>query len=308
MPESTAPRGGLGPARYACIDIGSNTTRMLVAEAGERGLRELLQQRAFTRLGREIVSEAAISPVKLAEVSAVVATHVRLAGELGVRGLRAVATAVLRDAYNGRELVDAVREQAGVEVTILSWEEEARLAFIGATRTLGQSVQGEIAVADVGGGSCELALGTAAAGVRRSWSRRVGSGLLADTYLHSDPPSAQELTAAREHVAGAFEGLEVDPPELAVAAGGSAASLPRLVGGRLEHDTLERAVRVLASAPAADVARRFELEPERVRLLPAGILILDEVSRRLGRPLEVGNGGLREGVILEMVSHGRQAP
>jgi exopolyphosphatase / guanosine-5'-triphosphate,3'-diphosphate pyrophosphatase len=275
---------------------------MLVAEVRAGGLRELLQQRAFTRLGREIKRDTAISPAKLREVAAVVATQVRLAAELKVGQLKAVATAALRDADNGEQLVETVREAAGVEVSVLSWEEEARLAFVGATKTLGYPVEGEVAVVDVGGGSSELAVGTAAGGVRRSWSFRIGSGMLADAYLESDPPSVAELHAVREHVAGTFEGVTVDPPELAVAVGGSATSLRRLVGASLEHETLERGVRVLASMPAAEVSRRFELEPERVRLLPAGILILEEISQRLGGPLQIGNGGLREGVILEMMN------
>lgn len=306
MPVPASPRRGLGRPQYACIDIGSNTTRMLVAEVRDGRLRELLQQRAFTRLGREIKRDTGISAAKLAEVAAVVATQVRLADELQVRQLRAVATAALRDADNGEQLLEAVREQAGIEVTVLTWEEEARLAFVGATKTLGHPVEGEIAVVDVGGGSSELAVGTVAGGVRRSWSFRIGSGLLADAYLRSDPPSVAELHAVREHVAGAFEGVVVDPPELAVAVGGSATSLRRLVGASLEHETLERGVRVLASMPTAEISRRFELEPERVRLLPAGILILEEISSRVGRPLQIGNGGLREGVILEMVNRDAQ--
>ena len=97
-----------------------------------------------------------------------------------------------------------------------------------------------------------------------------------------------------------FEGLELPQPDSAVAVGGSAASLRRLVGAVLEPETLQRALRVLSGAPAADVAQRFALDAERVRLLPAGILVLDAASHRLGRPLQIGRGGLREGVLLDM--------
>jgi exopolyphosphatase/guanosine-5'-triphosphate,3'-diphosphate pyrophosphatase len=287
---------------YACIDIGSNTTRLLVAEPGEGLLREVMAQRAFTRLGKGLRRDEAIAPDKVEEVAEVVATQVRLARELGADGLRAVATAAIRRAANGAELCAAVRERTGVEVEILDGDEEARLAFVGATKTLGHPVAGEVAVADVGGGSSELAVGTVAGGVRWSASFRIGSGFLADAYLRSDPPSVDELHAVRQHAAGAFEGVDVGPPTLAVAVGGSATSLRRLVGASLEHETLERGVRVLATLPIAEVARRFELEPERVRLLPAGILILEAISDRLGCPLQIGRGGLREGVILEMIA------
>jgi exopolyphosphatase / guanosine-5'-triphosphate,3'-diphosphate pyrophosphatase len=292
---------------YACIDIGSNTTRLLVAEAAEGQLRELLQQRTFTRIGKGRKREDPIDAGKIDEVAAVVATQVHLAEELGARELRAVATAAIRQAANGDVLVAAIHEAAGVDVQILSADEEARLAFVGATKTLGHPPDGEVGVVDVGGGSSELALGTVAGGVRWSASFRVGSGYLADAYLRSDPPSIGELNAMRQHVDGVFEGLEVDTPALGVAVGGSATSLRRLVGAVLEHETLERGIRVLASSRVDELARRFELEPERVRLLPAGILILEAASDRLRVPLQIGRGGLREGVVLEMIASAREA-
>src|SRR2546421_5913124 len=292
---------------YACIDIGSNTTRLLVAEAADGQLRELLQQRAFTRIGKGRKREDRIDEDKIAEVAGVVATQVRLAGELGALELRAVATAAIRQSANGDELVGAIRDAAGVDVHILSGDEEARLAFVGATRTLGHDPPGEVGVVDVGGGSSELALGTVPGGVRWSASFRVGSGYLADAYLRSDPPSIGELNSVRQHVDGVFEGLEGDTPVLGVAVGGSATSLRRLVGAVLEHETLERGIRVLASNSIDEGARRFELEPERVRLLPAGILILEAAADRLGVPLQIGRGGLREGVVLEMMAAAREA-
>jgi exopolyphosphatase/guanosine-5'-triphosphate,3'-diphosphate pyrophosphatase len=292
---------------HACIDIGSNTTRLLVAEAANGQLRELLQQRAFTRIGKGRRREDRIDPAKIAEVAQVVATQVRLAEELGALELRAVATAAIRQSANGDELAAAIRDRAGVDVQILDGDEEARLAFVGATRTLGHRPDGEVGVVDVGGGSSELALGTLAGGVHWSASFRIGSGYLADAYLRSDPPSISELNSVRQHVAGVFEGLELDSPALGVAVGGSATSLRRLVGGVLEHETLERGIRVLASNPIDELARSFELEPERVRLLPAGILILEAASDSLRVPLQIGRGGLREGVVLEMIAAAREA-
>jgi exopolyphosphatase/guanosine-5'-triphosphate,3'-diphosphate pyrophosphatase len=93
------------------------------------------------------------------------------------------------------------------------------------------------------------------------------------------------------------------PVRTAVAVGGSAASLRRLVGAVLEPETLQRALRVLSEAPAAEVARRFDLDAERVKLLPAGILALDAAAQVLGQPLWIGRGGLREGVLLDLSFH-----
>jgi exopolyphosphatase/guanosine-5'-triphosphate,3'-diphosphate pyrophosphatase len=286
--------------RCACVDIGSNTTRLLVAEPGADGrLREVLTRRAFTRLRRGQGADGEVHADAVAEIAEVVAGQVALARAAGAERVHAVATAALRDAANREAVLAAVRERAGVDVRLLSGDEEARLAFAGATGSLDDAPEGLVGVVDVGGGSSELVVGTLAAGVRWSASVRVGSGVLADAYLHGDPPAAAELHAVREHVAGAFEGLDAPRPGRAYAVGGSATSLRRLLGAVLDHDSLTRGLRVLASAPVAEIARAYALHPERARVLPAGILLLDEAASVLGAPLSICGGGLREGVLLE---------
>ncbi len=222
-----------------------------------------------------------------------------MARELGAAHIEAVATAAIRKAVNRDALSAAVERQSGLPLRVLTEEEEARLSFVGATRSLAVPPQDTVAVVDVGGGSTEIAIGTIAGGVDWWASLPIGSGLLSDGYLHSDPPTEKELERARLHAAGAFEGLAAPPAAEAVAVGGSATSLRRLVGAELRHDALERSIRILATTPASDVARRFDLAPERVRLLPGGIVIFDELSQTLGRSLQIAAGGLREGVILE---------
>jgi exopolyphosphatase/guanosine-5'-triphosphate,3'-diphosphate pyrophosphatase len=137
----------------AAIDIGSNTTRVLVAEPEEGQLRTVMEQRAYTRIGKDSKQDGAISAPKVAEVAEVVATQVRLAEELGAKAIRTVATAAIREATNTKAVAAEIGRVAGVEVDVLSEEEEGRLAFIGATKTLGHPVEGEVAVVDVGGGS-----------------------------------------------------------------------------------------------------------------------------------------------------------
>ncbi len=283
-----------------CIDIGTNTTRVLVAEARDGVLTEVLQQKAFTRLGRGLKAGGTISPEKIAETARVVAEQRALAERVGAVHVRIVATAVIRRAANKHEFCAALRELGGVEVCVLDGHEEARLAFLGATRTLGAPLPGRVGVVDVGGGSTEIAVGTLEGGVEWSASFDFGSGFLADSYLHSDPPAASELEAVRAHAAGVLEGVAPPAVDSAVAVGGSAASLRTLVGAVLDPETLQRALRVLSEAPAVEVARRFGLDPERVKLLPAGILALDAAAHVLGHPLQIGKGGLREGVLLDM--------
>ena len=286
----------------AAIDIGSNTTRVLVAEPLEGQLKMVMEQRAYTRINKALDSDGAIEEAKICEVAAVVSTQVRLAQELGAEVIRSVATAAVRDASNGELAAQEIAEASGVDVDVLSEREEGRLSFIGATKTLGHPVAGKVGVVDVGGGSTEVILGTVAGGVElvRSW--RIGSGVLADELIASDPPSAAEIRKVRDRIDDFFAGVEIERPVQAVAVGGSATSMRRLVGAVLEYETLERGIRVLASDPAADVGRRFELDPQRVRILPTGVLLLEKVSELLGQPLQIGKGGLREGVILDLLN------
>ena len=283
-----------------CIDIGSNTTRVLVADAVDGQLVEVLQRRAFTRIGKGLKPGAEIPRAKIEEVAGVVASHRELAEQAGAHPVRTVATAAIRGAANREEFIEVVGERGGVDVTILEGEEEARLAFLGATRTLGHALEGTVAVVDVGGGSTEVALGTVEGGVSWWASVRLGSGHLADEYRLGDPPDEEQLRAMREHAAGVFAGLDVARPDAAVAVGGSAASLRRLVGPVLEREATDRALCTLAGAPAAEVAARLAIDEQRVRLMPAGMLILDAASQMLGCPLTIGRGGLREGVLLEL--------
>jgi exopolyphosphatase / guanosine-5'-triphosphate,3'-diphosphate pyrophosphatase len=286
----------------AAIDIGSNTTRVLVAEPREGQLRTVMEQRTYTRIGKSARENGSIKEEMVARIAETVATQVRLAEEVGAEAIKTVATAAIRDADNRDEVVAEIERVAGVDVEVLSEHEEGRLAFIGATKTLGHPASGEIGVADVGGGSTEVITGTIARGVGEVRSFAIGSGSLADTFLASDPPTPSELRAVREHIAEFFEGADLPQPAQAVAVGGSATSLRKVVGAVLEYETLERAMRIFASDEVAEVARRFELDPTRVRILPTGVLLLEKVSELLGRPLQIGKGGLREGVILDLLN------
>jgi len=287
------------------IDIGSNTTRLLVAEPQEGQLLKVMEQRAYTRIGKGASKNGKITAEKIAEVAEVVTRQVRLAHEMGAEVIKTVATAAIREAKNRDKVVKEIEEAAGVEVSVLDEEEEGRLAFIGATKSLGHPVEGTIAVVDVGGGSSEIVYGTLAEGVTEVKSFKIGSGSLAEDHLESDPPSAAEIRALRDHISDFFDDVELEQPDQAVAVGGSATSLRTLVGAVLEYETLERAVRVLSSDEIYEVAKRFELDSRRVKLLPAGVLLLEKFSQMLGRPLQIGKGGLREGIILTLLNGNR---
>ena len=287
--------------RCAAIDIGSNTTRVLVAEPDDGQLRGVMDQKAFTRLGQARGPDGSIVPEKVAEVADAVATQVRLAEELDADAIRIVATAAMREAANREHVIDQITRACGIPVEILTEQEEGRLAFVGATRTLGHVADGEIAVVDVGGGSTEIVLGSLGAGVHDVCSFKLGSGSLTERFLSGDPPAAAEIRALRAHVDERFADVAFGTPQQAVAVGGSATSLRTLVGAVLDYETLERAIRVLTGDPIDTLARRFELDPRRVRMLPAGMIVLEKISELLGSPLQIGKGALRDGVILDLL-------
>lgn len=286
----------------AAIDIGSNTTRVLVAEPEEGQLRKVMEQRAYTRIGKDLSrSGGKVSDEKVEEVTDVVLTQLRLARELGAEVVRVVATAAIREAKNREDVVAELSDACGVPVDVLGEREEGELSFLGATKALGHPAEGRIAVVDVGGGSSELTFGTIDDGVDSVRSFSIGSGMLSEEMIENDPPTPAEIRRLRDRIDDFFEGADVEQPDQAVAVGGSATSLRRLVGAVLEYETLERGVRVLTGDPVAEVAKRFELDPRRVEILPAGMLLLEKLSEMLAQPLQIGKGGLREGVILEIL-------
>ena len=299
--------------RCACIDIGSNTTRLLVAEPDGPRLAEIAAERVFTRIGAVCGDDGAIPAEKIEEVAAVVSRLALLANDLGARQLRVVATAAIRHAPNGPSLCAAVRAASGLQAEVLDTVEEARLAFLGATGTCpgGTADEAEaalahatVAVIDVGGGSTEIVVGTPAGGATWMHSVPLGSSVLMREAQRADRPSAEALATARDRAEAAF--ARISPPAVgrAVVVGGSTGSLRLLAGDALDNEALTRALDLLAASSVAEIVDRHGLHPERVRMLPAGLVLLVAVARALGDvPLQIGHGGLREGVVLELLGH-----
>ncbi len=283
--------------RCACVDIGTNTTRLLVAETEGGRVREVAAVRRFLRLVAD--DDGAIPPPAVAALAKIVAAQVRAAYGHGVREVRIVGTAAIRAARNRDDLCAAVYEVAGVHVEVLTSEQEATLAFAGALATLAQPPAGAIGVIDVGGGSSELVTGTVHDGVTWWTSLPIGSGTLAARHLRSDPPALDELAAVRAEIDVALEGVRPPAAEVVLAVGGSATTLAAAAGGELAPATIARILAVLLAEPASEAAKRLGLPVERVRLLPVGLLALEAIWGAFGDvPLHIALGGLREGVVL----------
>ena len=271
-----------------------------MADCGDGGLVELRQERAFTLIGRSIDARGAIPATKLAEVLQAVTMQYRIARELGAEDVRCVATAGIRRASNGEALVRLIHGACDrLELEILSGAEEARLAFIGAAWAMGAGDEAGLGVVDAGGGSCELVVGDGPAEVRWWASLPLGSGDVAHRWLTSDPPTADELEDAISQTREVFAEVQQPPHvERLLAVGGSATSLHMLAGPTLDGATLDRLLASVQAHSAVDFARSFGIDVQRARLLGGGLVILRAVSELFSAPLEIGRGGLREGLLL----------
>ena len=292
-----------GGVRVGVIDVGSNTVRLLVASGSE----SVVQRRAILGLGAAIESTGAIPEEKLAEVADCVATWMKVARRHRVERLEVLVTSPGRQAANGAELLERLAATARVPVRLVSGAEEGRLAFIGALARTRSDGNGAIAVCDVGGGSAQITIGTREGGPAWTRSIDIGSRRLASRCFGDDPPGEEAVLRARRELTPYLDGLAFPAPKSALAVGGSARSLKKLVGGMLDTADLERALGVLARTPADELAAEYDLDPGRLSTLTAGAVILASIQARLGVPLKVGRGGLREGAALELAARAEAA-
>jgi exopolyphosphatase / guanosine-5'-triphosphate,3'-diphosphate pyrophosphatase len=290
----------------AVIDVGSYTVRLLVGRLDKDGLEPLREARAAVGLGAEIEREGYISDSKLDETAHRVRAYSRSARKLGAETIQVIVTAPGRQSANAGELLSTLRDAAGVEAQILSSLEEGRLAFAGAVA--GSAVDAEsLAVIDIGGGSTEIVVGTRSEGPAWVRSFDVGALRLTSRMPDKDPPSRSWLKAAAADVDGILEGFSPPLPQAALATGGTARALRKLVGPDLGPDELGAGLAILQKRSSGRIARTFGIDRERARTLPAGAIILAAVQQRLGVSVRVASSGLREGAALALLEESAAA-
>lgn len=297
---TTAPPLRMRPVRASVIDVGSNTVRLLVAKHGRRGLDTILSRRAHVGLAADIERDGWISHEKLRHVRELAARYTVVARDSRVDRLEVLVTAPGRQSGNARELHAALAEATGGRVRQLSAEEEGRLAYAGAVGAC-RTVPDSIAVVDLGGGSTQVMVGTREA---PAWLRSLdlGSLRLTERFAHTNPPVPSVLEAVACVVETAFESLTPPLPISALATGGTARALRRMVGRRLGEKNLNAVLTMLTAKTAEEVAADYGVPVERARVLPAGTIVLREAHRRLGVKLEVARGGVREGALRAVFS------
>jgi exopolyphosphatase/guanosine-5'-triphosphate,3'-diphosphate pyrophosphatase len=282
------------PQRVAVIDIGSNSTRLLIADVdGGVAVRE--RQSRVTRLGRGVDLSGQLADEAIEAACAVIADYVELCHEAGVERPAAIATSAVRDASNGGAFVAELRERFALGARVLDGEEEARLTYSGATAEQPPDVP--TLVIDIGGGSTEMIVGS---GAEIAFHDSLQAGVVRHTERHiaTDPPTAVELEALAGDVRGLIADALAGHAEPGVAAGIAVAGTPtslsaielglepydpaRVHGHVLSLTMIQRLLSQLASAPLAERAAIPGLHPDRAPTIIAGTVILSEAMRAFG--------------------------
>ena len=287
--------------RVAVVDLGTNSTRLLVADVDGERVDEVVRRTAITRLGEGVDERRRLLPLPVARVRNVLSDYRRELEQLGAERVLAVGTSAVRDAENGEALLGEIEWSYGFATRLVTGEEEAELTRRGVAG--GRGLENGTLVLDVGGGSTELIT----AGDRVSVD--VGSVRLTERHFHSDPPSTGELAAAAADVRNSLTGLE---PSDAIGVAGTITTLAalelggydreRVHGHRLSRESVEAQLERLASLPLAERRQLPGLEPERAPVIVGGAVVVREVLDRYGlEGLEASERDLLHGAALEAV-------
>jgi exopolyphosphatase / guanosine-5'-triphosphate,3'-diphosphate pyrophosphatase len=318
-----APEGGASVAnrqecaavRRAVVDIGTNSTRLLVADVEDGRVGEALERRTeITRLGAGVDADGRLSGEAMQRVYKVLDEYRKLIDAQGADDAVAVLTSAVRDAANGEEFATAVRERWGLEPHVLTGDEEARLTFLGATSERDPDDRTPTLVIDIGGGSTEFVIGT---GREMSFHVSNQAGVVRQTerHLHSDPPTADEQAAlahdVREILSAGVPESERRAVSHAIAVAGTATSLASIAQELEPYDpdkvegfvlSAEECRRILERLAGLTLAERRQvrgLHPDRAPTIVAGAIILLETLDLVGLDeVEVSEHDILRGAAL----------
>jgi exopolyphosphatase / guanosine-5'-triphosphate,3'-diphosphate pyrophosphatase len=279
--------------RVAVIDIGTNSTRLLVADVAGGAVSQVERRSTVTRLGRGVDLSGHLSGEAIEDVCAAIGSYVEIIEKLGPETVDAIATSAVRDADNGSAFVAELRERFALSARVLAGEEEARSTYLGATSEAPPTEP--TLVVDIGGGSTELVVGE---GSEVSFHDSLQAGVVRHSERHvaSDPPTAGELEALADDVRGLIEtsvGTGVAAAS-GIAVAGTPTSLAavelelepydpsRVHGHVLALPSIQRMLSRLASVPLAERVEIAGLHPDRAPTIVAGVVILVEVMRAFG--------------------------
>jgi exopolyphosphatase/guanosine-5'-triphosphate,3'-diphosphate pyrophosphatase len=282
-----------GGKRVAVIDVGTNSTRLLVADVADGGVSPLERRSTVTRLGRGVDLSCRLASEAIEDVCAAIGCYVGIIEELGAETVDAIATSAVRDADNGSAFIAELRERFALSARVLGGEEEARLTYLGAASEAPPTEP--TLVVDIGGGSTELVVGN---GGEISFHDSLQVGVVRHTERHiaSDPPTAGELEALAADARSSIEESVGDGIEASqgIAVAGTPTSLAavemelepydpsRVHGHVLALPSIQRMLSRLASVPLAERVEIPGLHPDRAPTIVAGVVTLVETMRAFG--------------------------
>jgi exopolyphosphatase / guanosine-5'-triphosphate,3'-diphosphate pyrophosphatase len=317
--------------RVAVVDIGSNSTRLLVAEVdpGTGSLRELARDSRVTRLGEGVDANGSLSDAAIERVTAVLADYQAKIEQHDCEGNMAVLTSAVRDADNGAEFAERVRHEYKLDARVLSGDEEAQLTFLGAMSTRPEEDDSgsrqrtdavPTVVIDIGGGSTEFVIGSGrTAGFHVSL--HVGVVRMSERHIHTDPPEPHELQKlaadVRENFEDGLPAAERKAVERAIAVAGTATSAAsidqeldpydpeRVNGYALTLGTVEMLLARLADMDEERRRKVVGLHPDRAPTIVAGMIVLSEAMRAFGlEEVEVSEHDILYGGALRLAGVG----
>jgi Ppx/GppA phosphatase family/CHAD domain len=296
----------------AVIDMGSNSTEVLVAHCAPDHLDVVKDESTMTRLGESVKETGEIAPDKRDDALAVLRQYQELAKQCGADPILVVATEAMREARNRESIVEDIQRETELQVNIIEGTLEAAYTYHGAV--YGAETPPGTGVLDVGGASTEL---VTARERLITWliSVPIGSGWLHDQYLSSNPPSQEEVEKAEDFLRTYIPGLHVpQPPPALIVTGSSAKALLKLAeqalkldgqGEHLTRDDLLGCRGLLLSLPAEAIAQHYGQSIERARVLPGGVLLILAMMDYLHlNDIRISDHGVREGVLLAYARYG----
>jgi exopolyphosphatase / guanosine-5'-triphosphate,3'-diphosphate pyrophosphatase len=303
--------------RVAVVDLGTNTTRLLVADVQDGRLEELEKQTTITRLGQGVDATGRLADEAMDRVRGTLDDYRQTIDRLKAEDVIAVATSAMRDADNGPDFRDELNRRYGIDARTISGDEEARLTFLGATsgRTAAAESPASAVVIDIGGGSTEYVVGSNGADPDFHVSAQMGSRRHTERFLQSDPPTHDELEALAADVRRIIE--ESVPEEIrertaeGIAVAGTATTLAaidleldpydpaKVHGYRLGLAAAERIQAMLAALPVEERRKVTGLHPDRAPVIVAGVTILVESIRAFGLDeIEISESDILQGAAM----------
>jgi exopolyphosphatase / guanosine-5'-triphosphate,3'-diphosphate pyrophosphatase len=312
-------------SRVAAIDCGTNSLRLLVADVstgfdGVPALRDVHRETRIVRLGQGVDATGELAPEALERTRMALAEYAVVLRRKGTERVRMVATSATRDARNREDFFGMVRATLGVDAEVISGDEEAQLAFVGAVGELDPD-DGSFVVADIGGGSTELVVGTitdSAATVQAARSVDIGSVRITERCLRGDPPTPGEVAEARELATRildeAFAAVPVDGVRTWVGVAGTITTLSAVSQGLAEYDPdavhlsrlpraeLHRVAEELLGMSREERGRNRAIHPGRIDVIGGGALIVDVLATELHERAGIGELVVSEHDILDGIA------